>query len=60
VVLKGEIMADKMYLIITLRKEVPDRETGKAIYDLVKQRMEDRPDVKIGGHVSNHFDLDEQ
>jgi len=53
-------MADKMYLIITLRKEVPDRETGKAIYDLVKQRMEDRPDVKIGGHVSNHFDLDEQ
>jgi len=52
-------MPDKMYLIVTLRKEVPDRETGKAIYDLVKQRMEDRPDVTITGHVSNHFDLDE-
>jgi len=53
-------MADKMYLIITLRKEVPDRDTGKAIYDLVKQRMEDHPDVEVNGHISNHFDLDEE
>lgn len=52
-------MADKMYLVVTLRKEVPDRDTGKTTYDLVKQRMADRPDVKIHGHVSNHFDLDE-
>lgn len=53
-------MSDKMYLVITLRKEVPDRETGKTIYDLVKQRLEDRPDVKIQGHVTNHFDLDQE
>lgn len=52
-------MTDKMYLIITLRKEVPDRDTGKAIYDLVKERMADKPDVQVNGHVSNHFDLDE-
>lgn len=52
-------MADKMYLVITLRKEVPDREAGKAIYELVKQKMSDRPDVEIHGHVTNHFDLDE-
>lgn len=51
-------MADKMFLIITVRKEVPDRDTGKAIYDLVKQRMTDRPDIDIKGHVANHFDLD--
>lgn len=44
-----------MYIVITLRKEVPDRETGRAIYDLVKQRMADRPEVKISGAVSNHF-----
>ncbi len=50
---------DKMYLIITLRKEVPDRETGRTIYDLVKERMSDRPDVEIKGHVSNHFDLEQ-
>lgn len=49
---------DKMYLIITLRKEVPDRETGQQIYQLVKQRMEDRPDVQVQGHVTNHFDLE--
>ncbi|GAH18480.1 unnamed protein product [marine sediment metagenome] len=53
-------MADKMYLVIVLRKEVPDRDTGKAIYDLVKERMADKPDVQVNGHVSNHFDLDEQ
>lgn len=52
-------MADKMYLIITVRKEVPDRETGRATYDLVKTKLADRPDLTVSGHVSNHFDLDE-
>ena len=49
---------DLMYLIITLRKEVPDRDAGRAIYELVKERLTDRPDVKITGQVSNHFDLE--
>lgn len=53
-------MPDKMYLVITLRKEVPDRESGKAIYDIVKERLADRPDVEIKGHVTNHFDLDQE
>lgn len=48
-------MGDKQYLIITLRKEVADRETARAIYDLVKERMADRPDVIITGQTSNHF-----
>ncbi|GAI35777.1 unnamed protein product [marine sediment metagenome] len=52
-------LSGKMYLIITLRKEVPDRETGRVIYELVKERMADRPEVQINGHVSNHFDLGE-
>jgi len=51
-------MADKMYVVITLRKEVPDRETGRAVYDLVKTKLADRPDIEIHGHVTNHFDLD--
>lgn len=50
---------DKMYLIITVRKEVADRDQGKLIYDLVKQKLEDRPDLLITGHVTNHFDLEE-
>lgn len=50
---------DKMYLVITLRKEVADREEGRTIYDVVKQKMADRPDVTVNGHVSNHFDLGE-
>ncbi|MBA7678088.1 hypothetical protein ES703_86359 [subsurface metagenome] len=52
-------MADEMQLTITLRKEVPDRDAGRAIYELIKERMADRPDVKLTGHVTNHFDLDE-
>lgn len=53
-------MEDKMVLTITLRKEVPDREAGRAIFDLVRQRMEDRPDVKVTGHVTNHFEFTEE
>lgn len=47
-----------MHLVITLRKEVPDRDTGKQIFDLVKDRLSDRPDVIVTGHVTNHFELD--
>jgi len=50
-------MADTMQVVITLRKEVPDRESGRAIFDLVKQRLEDRPDITVTGMVSNHFNL---
>lgn len=52
-------MADKMYVVITLRREVPDRDAGSQIYDLVKQKLDDRPDIKITGHVTNHFDLED-
>lgn len=53
-------MADEMNLVITLRKIVPDREAGRAIFELVVQRMEDRPDVTITGHVTNHFEYEEE
>lgn len=53
-------MADKGFVVITARKEVPDRDTARAIYDIVKQRLEDRPDIEIHGLFSNHFDLDEE
>jgi len=53
-------MADKGYCVITLRKEVPDRETARLFYDLVKERLSDRPDIQVNGLFSNHFDLDEE
>ena len=53
-------MADKMYVVITARKEVPDRETARTVYDLVKARLADREDVILKGHCTNHFDLDEE
>ncbi|GAI98174.1 unnamed protein product [marine sediment metagenome] len=48
-----------MQLVITLRKDVADRDEGKALYDVVKQKLEDRPDIKVTGHVTNHFELEE-
>ena len=49
-------MADKMYVIITLRKEVEDRVEGRTVFDLVKQRLEDKPEITVKGHCSNHFE----
>jgi len=48
-------MADKMYIQIHISKEVPDQATGRAIYDMVKERLADRPDVRVSGGVSNTF-----
>lgn len=53
-------MADKMFIIITARKEVPDRDAARAIYDLVKQKLADRPDIELTGQASNHFDMDQE
>lgn len=49
-------MPTQMFLVVTLRKPVTDRDQGELIYELVKQRLEDRPDIKITGHVTNHFE----
>lgn len=48
-------MADELYLTITLRKVVETQEQGRVIYDLVKERLADRPDVKVTGGISNQF-----
>ena len=48
-------MTDKMYVVIVVRKEVPDRDAGRAVYDTIKQRLADRPDVQITGQITNHF-----
>lgn len=52
-------MAADMYLVITLRRMVEDRDQGEQIFELVKQKLEDRPDIKVTGHVTNHFELEE-
>lgn len=49
-----------MDLVITLRKEVEDRDEGRQLYETVKTLLAARPDIKITGHVTNHFDLEEE
>jgi len=52
-------MAEQMYLILTIRKPVDDRDQARTIVDLIKDRLTDRPDLDVSAHVTNHFDLDE-
>ncbi|MBA7607829.1 hypothetical protein ES703_14998 [subsurface metagenome] len=49
-----------MELVITLRKTVESREEGEAIYELVKRKLEERPDITIAGHVTNRFKVVEE
>ncbi|MCK5617001.1 hypothetical protein KAR91_84850 [Candidatus Pacearchaeota archaeon] len=52
-------MADKMFLVVTLRKEVPDKATAKTIVQVVKDKLSDHPDVKVTSHTTDHFDIPE-
>ena len=52
-------MADKMILIVTLRKEVPDKDTAKAIVALLKNKLSDHPDVEVTSHTTDRFDIPE-
>lgn len=45
-----------MQLVITLRKEVADRDEGQAVFEQVKQKLADKPEIKVTGHVTNHFE----
>lgn len=51
-------MSEKMYLVITLRRDVPDTETARSIYEMVKNLLVDHPEVIITCHTTNVFDLE--
>lgn len=48
-------MADKLYVHITMTKEVADQTAGRAIYDMVKAKLADHPDIVVQGSISNQF-----
>ncbi len=48
-----------MQLVITLRKEVSGQTEGQLIFELVKERLKDRSDIEVHGHVTNHFEIEE-
>jgi len=52
-------MADQMFVIITLTKPIPDRDTGRVLFDFVKDKVSDFSEVKVSGHITNHFSLDD-
>lgn len=44
-----------MQLVITIRREVADQPEAEALYEVVKQRLADRPSLELTGHCTNHF-----
>lgn len=50
-------MPAEMNLVITVRKRVADRDQGEIVFRIVEQKLADRPDLTIAGHVTNHFEL---
>lgn len=49
-----------MELVIIVRKQVEDPAEGKQIFELVKERLQDREDITIQGHVTNHFSVGDE
>lgn len=52
-------MPDDMYLIVTLRRKVPDKATAKNIVELLQTKLSDHPEITISAHTSDHFDIPE-
>ena len=40
-------MAEQMYIVITIRKPVVDREAGEAVYEIVKTKLAAYTDLAI-------------
>jgi len=47
-----------MQLVISLRKEVEDKDEGEQLYNAVKQYLASYPKVIISGYVTAHFELE--
>lgn len=52
-------MADTIFLVVTLRKQVNTAEQAQSLYTMVKERFADQPEIKVTGHFTNHFDQTE-
>lgn len=50
---------DQMFLVITLRREVPDKPAAKTMVQIVKNKLADHPEVSIKSHTTDHYDLED-
>jgi len=49
-----------MELVITLRKQVNDQDEADLLFENVKQRLEDRPDITVRGHTTKSFIVEDK
>lgn len=47
-------MATKTFVLV-IRKDVPDYETAEDMYEMIKQRLADKPGLRYSAKFTNHF-----
>ncbi|MBA7636958.1 hypothetical protein ES703_44586 [subsurface metagenome] len=45
-----------MKLVITIRQDVRDTDEGTEAYNWVVAHLAEAPELKISGHLTNHFE----
>lgn len=50
-------MPDQMFVVLTIRMPVQDKEAGKTVYELLKTKLEQWPTATLTGHCTEHINL---
>lgn len=50
-------MPDQMYLTVTLRTKVPDKTTAMNFVRIIKNKLNDHPEIEITSQTTYHFDM---
>jgi len=51
-------MEPKTYLTIVLRKEVPTVDAGQQLFNFVKDRLADKPEIDINGNINTKLNVE--
>ncbi len=45
-------------IVITIQKDVPSQDAAHALWDLIRDRIADHPDLKVTARFINHLNQD--
>ncbi len=49
---------DEMFCLISIRKSVADAAEARRLFDLIKEKINDVPEIELQGHATTHFNLE--
>jgi len=53
-------MDNAITLIVSLSKVVDDVETGQQLFDLINNKLQEYPDIKVSGRITQSLELTER